>query len=194
MNDDNLNNANHHDNGDTGDNGNGADPRKREKLQRDRMLDSEFLTWLLERLVERYDESPNVDFVHRLRDVITNVEALERQDSADALTLAADVMMEQFAEDKYVMSLLPGLYEKARETRHKENEKARQEKAREIFVEKAARHIYREHEKSIRGDNRYQLWEYRTPGSQRVFLNIARSLLDAGILVLPPEAINPDSE
>jgi hypothetical protein len=34
------------------------------------MTDREFLLWLRDRLVYRYHESPNVDFVHKLNAII----------------------------------------------------------------------------------------------------------------------------
>jgi hypothetical protein len=34
------------------------------------LTDAEFLTWIRDRLVHVYGESPNVDFVHRLNAII----------------------------------------------------------------------------------------------------------------------------
>lgn len=33
------------------------------------MTDKEFLNWIIDRLVHVYNESPNVDFIHRLRKI-----------------------------------------------------------------------------------------------------------------------------
>lgn len=38
------------------------------------LLDAEFLRWLVDRLVNVYGESPNVDFVHKLRSVANRME------------------------------------------------------------------------------------------------------------------------
>lgn len=38
------------------------------------LLDAEFLSWLADRLVNVYDESPNTDFVHKLRSVADRLE------------------------------------------------------------------------------------------------------------------------
>ncbi len=37
------------------------------------MTDVEFLKWIEERLIHVYKESPNVDFIHRLRSIIDNM-------------------------------------------------------------------------------------------------------------------------
>lgn len=36
--------------------------------------DSQFLNWLADRLVHVYGESPNVDFVHKLREIAKNID------------------------------------------------------------------------------------------------------------------------
>lgn len=38
------------------------------------MTDKEFLNWLADRLVNVYNESPNVDFVHKLKKIAENIE------------------------------------------------------------------------------------------------------------------------
>lgn len=38
------------------------------------MTDKEFLNWLADRLVHVYGESPNVDFVHRVRSIADRLE------------------------------------------------------------------------------------------------------------------------
>ena len=37
------------------------------------MKDKEFLEWLIDRLVHVYGESPNVDFIHRLRSMTNTI-------------------------------------------------------------------------------------------------------------------------
>lgn len=39
------------------------------------MTDKEFLDWLADRLVYVYDESPNVNFVHKLKNIAKNIDA-----------------------------------------------------------------------------------------------------------------------
>lgn len=39
-----------------------------------KLLDAEFLSWLADRLINVYGESPNVDFVHKLRSVANRLE------------------------------------------------------------------------------------------------------------------------
>ena len=43
------------------------------------MKDSEFLTWIKNRIVYTYGESENADFVHRLEEIIKNVENIEQE-------------------------------------------------------------------------------------------------------------------
>lgn len=38
------------------------------------LLDAEFLRWLVDRLINVYGESPNVDFVHRVRSIADRLE------------------------------------------------------------------------------------------------------------------------
>lgn len=38
------------------------------------MTDKEFLNWIIDRLIHVYGESPNVDFVHRLRKIVKSLE------------------------------------------------------------------------------------------------------------------------
>jgi hypothetical protein len=38
------------------------------------MRDSEFLEWLYDRLIYQYGEDPDVDFVLRLKDIITKMQ------------------------------------------------------------------------------------------------------------------------
>lgn len=38
------------------------------------MSDKEFLNWLADRLVHVYGESPNIDFVHRLKSIVDRME------------------------------------------------------------------------------------------------------------------------
>jgi hypothetical protein len=38
------------------------------------MSDKQFLNWLIERLIYVYNESPNVDFIHRLRKIAENAD------------------------------------------------------------------------------------------------------------------------
>ncbi len=42
------------------------------------MTDKEFLTWIRDRIVNVYEESPNVDFVRRLEEVIDNLDKIEK--------------------------------------------------------------------------------------------------------------------
>ena len=38
------------------------------------MNDKEFLNWIIDRLINIYNESPNVDFIHRLRKIADKLE------------------------------------------------------------------------------------------------------------------------
>lgn len=38
------------------------------------LLDAEFLRWLVDRLINVYGESPNIDFVHGLRSIANRLE------------------------------------------------------------------------------------------------------------------------
>lgn len=38
------------------------------------LLDAEFLRWIVDRLINIYGESPNIDFIHRLRSVADRLE------------------------------------------------------------------------------------------------------------------------
>jgi len=43
------------------------------------MLDYEFLNWMADRLVYKYGESSNIDFVMRLRDIPDGIKRLEQE-------------------------------------------------------------------------------------------------------------------
>jgi hypothetical protein len=45
------------------------------------MKDSEFVKWIADRIVNVYGESENVDFIHRLRKVVENLEHTEYKES-----------------------------------------------------------------------------------------------------------------
>jgi hypothetical protein len=45
------------------------------------MNDKEFLNWIIDRLINVYNENPNVDFIHRLRKIADKLEII-----ADAVT------------------------------------------------------------------------------------------------------------
>lgn len=38
------------------------------------LLDAEFLHWIVDRLINVYGESPNIDFVHRVRSIADRLE------------------------------------------------------------------------------------------------------------------------
>lgn len=38
------------------------------------LLDAEFLHWIVDRLINVYGESPNIDFVHRLKRIVDRME------------------------------------------------------------------------------------------------------------------------
>ena len=38
------------------------------------MTDKEFLDWIITRIINVYNESPNVDFIHRLRKIADKLE------------------------------------------------------------------------------------------------------------------------
>lgn len=38
------------------------------------MNDKQFLNWIIDRLINAYNESPNVDFIHRLRKIADKLE------------------------------------------------------------------------------------------------------------------------
>lgn len=38
------------------------------------LLDAEFLRWIVDRLINVYGESPNIDFVHRLKRIVDRME------------------------------------------------------------------------------------------------------------------------
>lgn len=44
------------------------------------MNDKEFLYWIIGRLICVYNESPNVDFIHRLRNIANKLKFLEKHD------------------------------------------------------------------------------------------------------------------
>jgi hypothetical protein len=44
------------------------------------MTDKEFLNWIIDRFVHVYNESPNVDFIHRLQNIANKLEFLEKHD------------------------------------------------------------------------------------------------------------------
>lgn len=48
------------------------------------MTDKEFLNWLADRLVHVYNESPNVDFIHKLKEITSRIEKAYEEGYADA--------------------------------------------------------------------------------------------------------------
>lgn len=48
------------------------------------MTDKEFLNWLEDRLVHVYNESPNTDFVLKLRQIADNIEKIYQKGYSDA--------------------------------------------------------------------------------------------------------------
>lgn len=48
------------------------------------MKDKEFLEWLIDRLVHVYGESPNVDFIHKLKKIADNIEKIYQEGYSDA--------------------------------------------------------------------------------------------------------------
>lgn len=69
------------------------------------LTDREFLTWLSERLVHVYDESPNVDFVHRLRRIADRQTDTSARVSPEMVRLSAEAMANRRAAGAAAMPL-----------------------------------------------------------------------------------------
>ena len=54
--------------------GNKKTTRKIVAKRTQELLDAEFLRWLVDRLVNVYGESPNVDFIHKLKSIYNRLE------------------------------------------------------------------------------------------------------------------------
>jgi hypothetical protein len=68
------------------------------------MTDTEFLEWLIDRLVDVYGENPNVDFIHRLRKIATKSENKTMNISLEELKnliMKYDLMEGEYPESSY---------------------------------------------------------------------------------------------
>lgn len=71
------------------------------------MSDKEFLDWIIDRLVHVYNESPHVDFIHRLRKISDKLDYLEKNNyhttisQADYVKNMKDSYDEGFSDGKY---------------------------------------------------------------------------------------------